>query len=56
MKKPYDWSKPIDTQNPFSQTRSSIRNQNKMSIDKEIYNKLVEQYNQLQNEHNFILD
>ena len=27
-----------------------------MSIDKEIYNKLVEQYNQLQNEHNIILE
>jgi hypothetical protein len=54
MKKPYDWSKPIETQNSFSQTHSSIRNQNKMSIDKEIYNKLVEQYNHLQNEHNII--
>lgn len=27
-----------------------------MSVDKEIYNKLVEQYNHLQNEHNIILE
>jgi|LakMenEpi03Aug12_release.lakeMendotaPanAssembly.Ray.scaffolds.fasta_scaffold3919530_1 hypothetical protein len=27
-----------------------------MSIDKDIYNKLVEQYNHLQNEHKIILE
>jgi hypothetical protein len=27
-----------------------------MSVDKEVYNKLVEQYNHLQNEQNFILE
>jgi hypothetical protein len=55
MKKPNDWSKSKVKQNSFSQTRSSIRNQDKMSVDKEVYNKLVEQYNHLQNKQNIIL-
>ena len=46
MKQPYDWSKPINTQNPLSVTRSSLRNQQKMgTVDKELYNQLVAKFN-----------
>ena len=57
MKQPYDWSKPIDTQNPLSLTRSSLRNQQQMgTVDKELYNQLVAKFNALNTEHSNLVE
>ena len=57
MKQPYDWSKPINTQNPLSVTRSSLRNQQKMgTVDKELYNQLVAKFNALNTEHSTLVE
>jgi hypothetical protein len=52
MNLPYDWTKPITTQNPNKSIRSSIRN---MSTDtKEQYNELVMQFETLRIQNNLL--
>jgi len=50
MKQPYDWTKPITTQNPNKSTRSSIRNMS--TVTKEQYNELVMQFETLRIQNN----
>jgi hypothetical protein len=50
MKQPYDWTKPITTQNPYKTTRSSIRNMS--TVTKEQYNELVMQFETLRIQNN----